>query len=90
MVIDHIDHVYSRLDQNVVDEFCRKYYIPDHLLSEAPGPHATIRDAPEGKIRVYTRFFELGNFRVPLSPILAHRLRVLTESLIPAVGISGL
>ena len=72
--IDHIDAFKSKLSQGDVDDFCRKYNIPGHLLPEAPGVNDTIRNAPEGKIGVYTRFFELGNFRIPLSLFL---LRVL-------------
>ena len=70
MSVDHIDHVYSKMDQGAVDAFCQKYNIPGHLLPEAPGPCVTIRNAPAGKIGVYTRFFELGNFRIPLSSFL--------------------
>ncbi|PWA90794.1 transposase (putative), gypsy type [Artemisia annua] len=70
MAVDHIDHVYSKMDQGAVDEFCKRYNIPGHLLPEAPGSRVTIRNAPEGKIGVYTRFFELGNFRIPLSRFL--------------------
>ncbi|PWA93043.1 hypothetical protein CTI12_AA075910 [Artemisia annua] len=60
MAIDHIDTTYSKLSQAEVDEFCKKYNIPGHLLPEAPGPFVSIKDAPAGKIGVYTRFFELG------------------------------
>jgi hypothetical protein len=74
MASDHIDTTYSKLSQEAFDEFCKKYNIPGHLLPEAPGPRVSIRNAPEGKIGVYTRFFELGNFRIPLSTFL---LRVL-------------
>ena len=71
---DHIDTTYSKLSQEAVDDFYRKYHIPVHLLPEAPGSGVNIRSAPEGKIGVYTRFFEMGNFRIPLSIFL---LRVL-------------
>ena len=70
MTADHVDTTYSKLSQVEVDEFCRKYHIPGHLLPEAPGPLTSIKDAPEGKIGVYTRFFEMGNFRIPLSAFL--------------------
>ena len=55
--LDHIDSFRSKLTQEDVDDFCKKYNIPGHLLPEAPGVNDTIRNAPEGKIGVYTRFF---------------------------------
>ena len=64
---DHIDTTYSKLSQEAVDDFCRRYHIPGLLLPEAPGSGVNIRNAPEGKIGVYTWFFEMGNFRIPLS-----------------------
>ena len=70
MTSDHIDTTYSKLSQGIVDAFCTKYNIPAHLLPEAPGPLVSIRNAPEGKIGVYTRFFEFGNFRIHLSAFL--------------------
>ena len=35
--IDHIDSFRSKLTHGDVDDFCRKYNIPGHLLPEAPG-----------------------------------------------------
>lgn len=67
MASDHIDFVTSKLTRDVLDDFCKRYNIHVHLSPELPGVHDTIRNAPEGKICVYTRFFELGNFRIPLS-----------------------
>nr|GEU69764.1 transposase (putative), gypsy type [Tanacetum cinerariifolium] len=40
------------------------------LRPELPGPRDRIVDFPEGKVGVYTRFFEFANFRLPLSQFL--------------------
>nr|GEY58215.1 transposase (putative), gypsy type [Tanacetum cinerariifolium] len=40
------------------------------LHPELPGPGDRIVDFPEGKVGVYTRFFEFTNFRLPLSQFL--------------------
>ncbi|GKF87246.1 hypothetical protein Tco_0258123 [Tanacetum coccineum] len=57
-----------------MDHFYNTYNIPDNLGPELHGREDTIRDAPVGKIGIYTRFLEFANFRVPLSRFL---LRVL-------------
>ncbi|GJW06874.1 hypothetical protein Tco_1569297 [Tanacetum coccineum] len=40
------------------------------LRPELPDRNATIKDSPEGKIDMYTRFIEFANYRVPLSKFL--------------------
>nr|GFA45607.1 putative transposase (putative), gypsy type [Tanacetum cinerariifolium] len=51
-------------------EFTSEYGISEALRPELPGPGDRIVDFPEGKVGVYTRFFELANFRLPLSQFL--------------------
>nr|GEW96626.1 reverse transcriptase domain-containing protein [Tanacetum cinerariifolium] len=51
-------------------EFTSEYGIPETLYPELPGPEDKIVDFPEGKVGVYTRFFEFANFRFPLSQFL--------------------
>nr|GFB03202.1 hypothetical protein [Tanacetum cinerariifolium] len=51
-------------------EFTSEYGIPKTLYPELPGPEDRIIDFPEGKVGVYTRFFEFANFRFPLSQFL--------------------
>nr|GEW81679.1 hypothetical protein [Tanacetum cinerariifolium] len=51
-------------------EFTSEYGIPETLHPELPGPEDRIVDFPEGKVGVYTRFFEFANFRFPLSQFL--------------------
>nr|GFA82234.1 hypothetical protein [Tanacetum cinerariifolium] len=51
-------------------EFTSEYGISEMLHPELPGPGDKIVDFPEGKVGVYTRFFEFANFRLPLSQFL--------------------
>nr|GEU80967.1 hypothetical protein [Tanacetum cinerariifolium] len=51
-------------------EFTLEYGIPETLHPELPGPGDRIVDFPQGKVGVYTRFFEFANFRFPLSQFL--------------------
>nr|GEW42016.1 hypothetical protein [Tanacetum cinerariifolium] len=51
-------------------EFTSEYGIPKTLHPELPGPEYRIVDFSEGKVGVYTRFFEFANFRFPLSQFL--------------------
>ncbi|GJZ75124.1 hypothetical protein Tco_0639589 [Tanacetum coccineum] len=67
MVTHTIDTVASVLTQQELDHFCNTYNIPADLGPELPGHKDTIRDAPAGKIGIYTRLLEFANFCVPLS-----------------------
>nr|GEW43720.1 hypothetical protein [Tanacetum cinerariifolium] len=51
-------------------EFTSEYGIAEMLHPELPGLGDRIVDFPEGKVGVYTRFFEFANFRLPLSQFL--------------------
>lgn len=51
--------------------FTSDYYIPLAVHPEVPDARASIADFPEGKIGVYTRFFEFANQRVPISLFLS-------------------
>ncbi|GKC48278.1 hypothetical protein Tco_1066000 [Tanacetum coccineum] len=56
------------------DSWCRvvifTYNILAELRPELPGRDDTIKNAPAGKIRIYTRLLEFANFRIPLSRFL--------------------
>ncbi|GJW61994.1 gypsy type transposase [Tanacetum coccineum] len=39
-------------------------------MGEVPDRNSTIKDSPEGKIDMYTRFIEFANYRIPLSKFL--------------------
>nr|GEV61776.1 hypothetical protein [Tanacetum cinerariifolium] len=51
-------------------EFTSEYGISEMLHPKLPGPGDRIVDFPEGKVGVYTRFFEFANFRLLLSQFL--------------------
>ena len=44
------------------------------MRPEAPDVNACIADFPEGKIGLYTKFFEYANYRVPISIFLSDLL----------------
>ncbi|GJZ61121.1 hypothetical protein Tco_0617258, partial [Tanacetum coccineum] len=50
--------------------FTSEYGIPEGLHPELPGPEDTVIDFPEGKVGVYTKFFEFANYRIPISQFL--------------------
>nr|GEW68253.1 hypothetical protein [Tanacetum cinerariifolium] len=60
----------STISQEYLLEFTSEYGIPKGLHSEFPGPEDTIVDFSEGKVGVYTKFFEFANFRIPISQFL--------------------
>ncbi|GJU54403.1 hypothetical protein Tco_1228117 [Tanacetum coccineum] len=60
----------STISEQYLLEFTSEYGIPESLHPEVPDPGETIVDFPEGKVGVYTRFFEFANYRVPLSQFL--------------------
>nr|GEZ85036.1 putative transposase (putative), gypsy type [Tanacetum cinerariifolium]GEZ92893.1 putative transposase (putative), gypsy type [Tanacetum cinerariifolium] len=51
-------------------EFTSEYGISEALHPELPGLEDRIVDFLEGKVGVYTKFFEFANFRLPLSQFL--------------------
>ncbi|GJU23742.1 hypothetical protein Tco_1157084 [Tanacetum coccineum] len=62
-----ITDIKSVLTQKNFDALCRKYHIPEEVHPQLPTPDQTIHDKPEGKIGIYTRFFDFANYRFPLS-----------------------
>ncbi|GJW14243.1 hypothetical protein Tco_0018376 [Tanacetum coccineum] len=57
----------STISQEYLLEFTSEYGITEDLHPELPGPGDRIVDFPEGKVSVYTKFFEFANFRIPIS-----------------------
>ncbi|GJY77508.1 hypothetical protein Tco_0482624 [Tanacetum coccineum] len=57
----------STISQEYLLEFTSEYNISEDLHPELPGPEERIVDFPEGKVGVYTKFFEFANFRIPIS-----------------------
>nr|GEU40743.1 transposase (putative), gypsy type [Tanacetum cinerariifolium] len=60
----------STISQDYLLEFTSEYGISEALHPELPGPGERVVDFPEGKVGVYTKFFEFANFRLPLSQFL--------------------
>ncbi|GKA11082.1 hypothetical protein Tco_0690515, partial [Tanacetum coccineum] len=60
----------STISQEYLLEFTSEYGISEGLHPELPGRGDRIVDFPEGKVGVYTKFFEFANFRIPISQFL--------------------
>nr|GEZ14325.1 hypothetical protein [Tanacetum cinerariifolium] len=60
----------NTISQEYLLEFTSEYGIPEALHLELLGPEDRIVDFSEGKVGVYTKFFEFANFRLPLSQFL--------------------
>ncbi|GKB37656.1 hypothetical protein Tco_0882598 [Tanacetum coccineum] len=65
-----LENVVSTISQEYLLEFTSKYGIPEDLHPELPGSEDTIVDFPDGKVGVYTKFFEFANYRIPISQFL--------------------
>nr|GEU77894.1 putative transposase (putative), gypsy type [Tanacetum cinerariifolium] len=65
-----LETVVSTISQEYLLEFMSEYGISEALHPKLPGPEERIVDFPEGKVGVYTKFFEFANFRLPLSQFL--------------------
>ena len=61
----------SEIDEDELRQFTSDYFIPLAWHQKVPEANACIADFPEGKIGVYTRFFEFANQRVPISLFLS-------------------
>ncbi|GKC18378.1 hypothetical protein Tco_1020528, partial [Tanacetum coccineum] len=60
-----LERAVSTISHEYLLEFTSDYGIPEGLHPELPNPEDTIVNFLEGKIRVYTRFFEFANFCIP-------------------------
>ncbi|GJX76146.1 hypothetical protein Tco_0322957 [Tanacetum coccineum] len=60
----------STISKEYLLDFSSEYFIQENLHPELPGPGDHIVDFPEGKIGVYTNFFEFVNFHIPISQFL--------------------
>ncbi|GJZ43919.1 hypothetical protein Tco_0591174 [Tanacetum coccineum] len=65
-----LDDDVSTISEEYLLEFTSEYGIPEDLHPELPGTEDTVVDFPEGKVGVYTKFFEFANYRIPLSQFL--------------------
>ncbi|GJY07602.1 gypsy type transposase [Tanacetum coccineum] len=61
-----LEDAVSTISQEYLLEFTSEYGIPKSLHPELPGPEEPIVEFPEGKVAVYTKFFEFANFHMDL------------------------
>ncbi|GJX38035.1 hypothetical protein Tco_0251338 [Tanacetum coccineum] len=66
---------HSIMTPEMVENFCNDYYIPDEVHPVSPGRDNTITQFPEGKVGVYTRFFDYCGYRIPFTKFLMDVLR---------------
>ncbi|GKD47430.1 hypothetical protein Tco_1272075 [Tanacetum coccineum] len=74
-VISAITDVKYVLTQKALDAFCNKFHIPGEVHLVLPNRNDTMHERPAGKIRLYTRFFDFANFRLPLCTFLIDVLK---------------
>ncbi|GKA45370.1 hypothetical protein Tco_0738166 [Tanacetum coccineum] len=55
------------LTQERLDSVCIKYFVPEEVHPQLPGPDNTMHERPSGKVGMYTRFFDYANYRIPFS-----------------------
>ncbi|GJR67356.1 hypothetical protein Tco_0013421 [Tanacetum coccineum] len=55
------------LTQEYLDSVCIKYFVPEEVHPQLPGPDNTMHERPSGKVGMYTRFFDYANYRIPFS-----------------------
>ncbi|GJU41797.1 hypothetical protein Tco_1194754 [Tanacetum coccineum] len=68
--IIQLEDAVSIISQEYLLEFSSEYGIPESLHPELPDPEEPIVEFSEGKVGVYTMFFEFANFRIPISQFL--------------------
>ena len=73
-MVAQLEDIRSAMTVNDVTQFTSDYFISLDVHPEAPDVDVCIADFPEGKIGLYTRFFEYANYRVPISIFLSDLL----------------
>ncbi|GJW39360.1 hypothetical protein Tco_0065205 [Tanacetum coccineum] len=68
------------LTQEYLNAICAKYFVPEEVHPQLPSPDAIMYERPTGKVRIYTRFFDYANYRIPFSTFF---VSVLTHFRIP-------
>ncbi|GKD44720.1 hypothetical protein Tco_1269365 [Tanacetum coccineum] len=73
------------LDYQIPQTFLKTLNLLNQSLHpELPGPEEPIVEFPEGKVGVYTKFFEFANFHIPISQFLFDILDIDLFNLISA------
>ncbi|GKE46556.1 hypothetical protein Tco_1477814, partial [Tanacetum coccineum] len=57
-----LEDVISTISEEYLLEFTSEYGIPESLHPKLPGPEEPIIEFSEGKVGVYTKFFEFANY----------------------------
>ena len=57
----------SAMNEDELRQFSSDFFIPLDVHPEVPDVDACIADFHDGKIGLYTRFFDYANYRVPIS-----------------------
>ncbi|GKC17868.1 hypothetical protein Tco_1014650, partial [Tanacetum coccineum] len=63
-----LEDAVSTISEEYLLEFTSEYGIPESLHHEFPGPEEPIVEFPEGKVGVYTKFFEFANYHERIFP----------------------
>lgn len=73
-MVAQLEDFRSAMSIEDVTQFSSDFFVPLDVHPEAPDVDACIADFPEGKIGLYTKFFEYANYRVPISIFLSDLL----------------
>nr|GEZ66952.1 transposase (putative), gypsy type [Tanacetum cinerariifolium] len=65
-----LEDTVSTISHEYLLEFTSEYGIPESLHLELLGLEEPIVEFLEGKVGVYTKFFEFANYRIPISQFL--------------------
>ena len=66
-MVAQLEDFRSAMDEDELRQFSSDYFIPLNVHLEVPDVDACLADFPDGKIGLYTRFFEYANYRIPIS-----------------------
>ncbi|GKC87815.1 hypothetical protein Tco_1148464, partial [Tanacetum coccineum] len=72
-----LEDAVSTISKEYLLQFTSEYGMPESLHPELPGLEDTIVGFPEGKVGVYTKFFEFANF---LQRLTLHEVRVIARA----------
>nr|GEU40502.1 hypothetical protein [Tanacetum cinerariifolium] len=68
-------------------EFASEYGIPESLHPELPSPEESIVEFPEGKVGVYTKFFEFANFLIGAAKVSHFEINCRVLNIIPTLNL---
>nr|GEW94549.1 hypothetical protein [Tanacetum cinerariifolium] len=81
-----LEDAVSTISKEYLQEFTSEYSIPESLHPELPGPEEPIVEFSEGKVGVYTKFFEFANYSIPISQFLFDILDMYLFNLLSALN----